>query len=294
MGLIETVGESVGLDYVQGKVGDIAGHHLNQDPYFHEDEQGNQKKLKAPPGCTEYQTKKWKELKQTAWNHDRCCCGCFWADCGVGLCPIVCIIPVIGPILMWAMRGHIVTLAKDLGCPESVQMKMNSNILIDFLLGLVPVLGPWFAWLNGCSTRNAAIAHNWLAKDVEKKGGWVSHSGTGVSNTARTGLGAPTYTQSFDGGQNGGYDSHRNAHGTRDMRAPPPQSRQMPRQQPRQQPRQAPPQQPRQAPPQSRGPPQQQYNPYAPSPPQATYQSATSKKKKSKAGQSGVQQAGYY
>jgi hypothetical protein len=29
MGLIETVGESVGLDYVQGKVGDIAGHHLN-------------------------------------------------------------------------------------------------------------------------------------------------------------------------------------------------------------------------------------------------------------------------
>lgn len=185
------------------------------------------------------------------------------------------------------MRGHIVTQAQELGCPESVLLKMNSNILIDFLLGLVPVLGPWFAWLNGCSTRNAAMAHKWLAKDVEKKGGWVSHNGTGLSNTARTGLGAPTYTQSFDGGKNGGYDSHRNAQGTRDMRAPPPQqqSRQMPRQQPRQGP-----------PPQTRGPPpQQQYNLYTQPPPSA-YQATTATKKttKGKAGQSGVQQAGYY
>lgn len=169
---------------------------------------------------------------------------------------------------MWAMRGHIVTLANELGCPQTLQMKMNSNILMDFLLALIPVLGPWFAWLNGCSTRNAAMAHKWLTKDLESRGGWVSHGSTtdsrSTANTAKTGLGTPVYTQTFDGGNNGGYNSHRNAQGSRDMRQP------------------------------KQNPPPPQNNPYHMAPPPTAYQTAAPSKAKGKAGQSGVQHAGYY
>jgi hypothetical protein len=68
---------------------------------------------------------------------------------------------------MWVVHGRLVTIAEELRIPSDMHAKMTANILFDFLISLFPILGAIFAWMNACSTRNAAMVDTWIRRKAE-------------------------------------------------------------------------------------------------------------------------------
>jgi hypothetical protein len=59
----------------------------------------------------------------------------------VGLDFIVGLIPGAGDAIMLGVSGYIVLLAKQVGVPRGLRLLMLRNCLIDFALGLLPIVG---------------------------------------------------------------------------------------------------------------------------------------------------------
>lgn len=77
------------------------------------------------------------------------------------------IIPVIGDIVNLYMSMQLVKLAQtidDGGLPALEVSKMMSNIMIDFLLGLTPVLGVIAGALYKANSRNSLILSHFMTK----------------------------------------------------------------------------------------------------------------------------------
>lgn len=164
MATVSTQIESVpGFDEINDIWNDYAGNKFNlKDPFYVELPNGKTKRRRPPETLSNPQRKVWKRIISKAWFHDRCFLNIRGMDIGLGMCPLVDLIPVIGPMLMWTMHGRILRIADDLNVPASVQAKISANIFFDFLCSLIPVLGSLFAWMNACSTRNAALIDSYL------------------------------------------------------------------------------------------------------------------------------------
>ncbi|MEA5620069.1 DUF4112 domain-containing protein [Cronbergia sp. UHCC 0137] len=67
---------------------------------------------------------------------------------GIGLDPIMGLIPIGGDILGMILSGYIILEAARLGVSKTTLGKMILNIIIDALVGAIPVLGDFFdvAW----------------------------------------------------------------------------------------------------------------------------------------------------
>lgn len=139
---------------------------LTADP-FYEEIDGEERRRRPPEGLTADEVKKWKRIIKKAWTHDRNFLGWFWLDLGLGWAPIASLVPVIGPLWMWAVHGRLVAVAEELRIPTSMHAKMSANIFFDFLMSLIPILGAIFAWMNACSTRNASMVDVWIRKRIE-------------------------------------------------------------------------------------------------------------------------------
>lgn len=165
-GIVESFALGQAQDYATDKWNTWAGEKLQtKDPYRYEDAEGKSHKLKLPAQASKQDQKMWKWVQRRAWLDDKCFCGCYPVDCGVGLGPLMAILPVIGPILMYAVHARLVTRAGQYWHLDSKTIaKMQANILFDFLISLPPVIGSLLVWLNGCSTRNAAIVHTQVSK----------------------------------------------------------------------------------------------------------------------------------
>lgn len=155
------------VDWINQKAGE---KYQTKNPFYVEIH-GEKKRRKAPETCTPHEQKSWKRIKKRAWLDDQNFFGCYPVNLGCGLAPIAAIIPVIGPLLMFAVHGRLVSIAdQELHLPASLIAKMHANILFDLLISLPPVLGSLFAWLNACSTRNAALVHTYLVrKEMQKQ-----------------------------------------------------------------------------------------------------------------------------
>src|SRR4051794_31023830 len=66
----------------------------------------------------------------------------------IGLDPLIGLIPVLGDLIGMLLGGYIVLLAGRLGAPRVVLMRMLLNVLIDSVLGSVPIAGDFLdaAW----------------------------------------------------------------------------------------------------------------------------------------------------
>lgn len=143
---------------------DWAGNHIEtKDPYYVTLRDGSQKRRKPPEGLIQEDKNTWHRIVEKAWTHDRCFCGCH-IDLGLGMAPIVCLVPIIGPVFMYTLHARLLTLSEDLRVPIDMHAKMSANIGFDFLITLVPILGALFSWMNACSTRNAAMIDTYLRK----------------------------------------------------------------------------------------------------------------------------------
>jgi hypothetical protein len=66
----------------------------------------------------------------------------------------------------------VVKTCEDLNppLPVSVKSKMRMNVIINFVIGLVPVFGDFADVIYKCNTRNATLLENELRKRGRERG----------------------------------------------------------------------------------------------------------------------------
>lgn len=74
-----------------------------------------------------------------------------------GLDPVIGLVPVIGDALVTAWGAAILIIARQLGLPTSLLLQMASNLLLNGLLGAVPLFGDLFSFQYKCHAKNAAL-----------------------------------------------------------------------------------------------------------------------------------------
>lgn len=164
---------SAGQGYLQDTAMEYAGNNFQptKDPYYVTiDDDGNKKRLRLPECCSKAERKAYKKLQNRAWLHDKglCGCCCWWNSIGWG--PLLALIPVIGPALMYWVHKKLIKQAKaHFDLPKDIIAKMHGNIVLDLLISLVPFLGAIFAWMHACSSRNCAMVYNYVAKRALEK-----------------------------------------------------------------------------------------------------------------------------
>lgn len=160
-----------GYDIVMDYWNEYAKEHIKvvRNPY--EDEKGN--KLRLPKNSTKEEHILWRRVQRTAWVHDKCFLGSCGVgmDCGLGSVPlVVALFPVLGPLVMYGLHArliHIVT--NEYKLPNKLVLQMESQIVFDLLISLPPIIGGFFAWLNGCLTRNAGMIYNYFAYVTQQR-----------------------------------------------------------------------------------------------------------------------------
>lgn len=88
---------------------------------------------------------------------------------GIGLDPIIGLIPGVGDLLGGAMSGYILLVAAQEGAPASVLVRMLGNIAIDSVVGVVPVVGDLFDVGMKANRRNVALLERYLGAPGETK-----------------------------------------------------------------------------------------------------------------------------
>ena len=74
-----------------------------------------------------------------------------------GLDPLLGLIPGVGDTISLALSGYIIYEASRLDVPTSTLARMVANVLIDWLIGLVPVLGDYFDFAFKANQRNLRL-----------------------------------------------------------------------------------------------------------------------------------------
>lgn len=75
----------------------------------------------------------------------------------IGLDPIIGLVPGGGDTLSMVLSSYIIIEASLLGLPKATLLKMVSNILIDAIVGTVPVVGDLFDVVSKANTRNLKL-----------------------------------------------------------------------------------------------------------------------------------------
>jgi len=82
----------------------------------------------------------------------------------VGLDVILDVVPVVGDVAAAALGAYIIWEAKNLGMSKAQMARMGGNVGIDWLLGLIPVIGIIPDFFFRSNTRNLRIIKRHLDK----------------------------------------------------------------------------------------------------------------------------------
>lgn len=86
-----------------------------------------------------------------------------------GIDPLLGLIPGGGDLAGGMLSGYIVLAAARAGAPPSVLVRMGVNILIDAVVGVVPLLGDLFDATFKANRRNAALLQEYVAAPAPVK-----------------------------------------------------------------------------------------------------------------------------
>ncbi|KAI9829526.1 MAG: hypothetical protein M1826_005570 [Phylliscum demangeonii] len=159
--------------YVSTKIlGESAKNHFGkEDPYFEQvpatrldgrPSKKTKKRRKAlPPGISECDGKVLTKAKRRAYILDM-----GFSFCGIrfGWGSIIGLIPAFGDCMDLFMAAMVIkTCAKvEGGLPRDVYQRMLFNVILDFVVGLVPFLGDIADVFYRCNTRNVVILEKYL------------------------------------------------------------------------------------------------------------------------------------
>jgi hypothetical protein len=88
-----------------------------------------------------------------------------------GLDPILGLLPVVGDGVSFIISSLLVVQAARTGVSGKVLLKMTGNVLIDFIVGSVPVLGSIFDFMYKANTRNIRLMREYYEQDKHKGSG---------------------------------------------------------------------------------------------------------------------------
>lgn len=83
----------------------------------------------------------------------------------LGLDSLVGLLPIAGDLVSALLGLGIVWQARQLGAPNTLMIKMLSNIGLDFLLGSVPVIGDIADVAFRKNIRNANLLEEWVLRE---------------------------------------------------------------------------------------------------------------------------------
>lgn len=100
----------------------------------------------------------------------------FWTDSNFripftgfrfGLSPLIGLVPVVGDFVGLILSLVVLREARRVGASRKLQGRMVVNMLIEFLGGLLPVIGDAFDAIYKANTRNTELLRGWLLDQVE-------------------------------------------------------------------------------------------------------------------------------
>lgn len=91
----------------------------------------------------------------------------------IGLDGLIGLVPVAGDIVGALLAVYIIVQARRLGVPLRLQGRMLGNVLLELVVGLIPVLGDVFDFAFKANRRNLALIEAHLAQQ-EKQDASVS------------------------------------------------------------------------------------------------------------------------
>jgi hypothetical protein len=80
----------------------------------------------------------------------------------IGLDGLIGLIPGIGDGIGLLASGYIVAAAARLGAPKSILARMTLNVLLESLIGIIPVIGDLFDFAWKANLRNLALMNRYL------------------------------------------------------------------------------------------------------------------------------------
>ena len=86
----------------------------------------------------------------------------------IGLDGIIGLIPGIGDVITVAIAARIVHLGHKMGMPKALISKMLRNIVLDFLLGAVPLVGDVADFFFKANKRNVKAMEKWWLSQNEQ------------------------------------------------------------------------------------------------------------------------------
>lgn len=88
----------------------------------------------------------------------------------LGLDTIIGLIPGIGDTIGLGISGYIIAQSKRVGVNKTTIYKMIANVFIDWLIGIVPILGDLFDWGWQANNRNAGLLRQHFEKQLVEVG----------------------------------------------------------------------------------------------------------------------------
>lgn len=85
----------------------------------------------------------------------------------IGVEAVIGLVPGIGDLIGLAMSSYVLLEAQRAGASSAVKRRIVRNILIDFVGGLVPVVGDAFDAIFKSNTRNTRLLSEYLHKELE-------------------------------------------------------------------------------------------------------------------------------
>lgn len=84
----------------------------------------------------------------------------------IGVEPIIGLVPGVGDVIGLAMSGYVFLEAQRAGASKEVKRRMLRNIGIDFVGGLIPVVGDAFDAVYKANSRNTRLLRNYLNQQL--------------------------------------------------------------------------------------------------------------------------------
>ncbi|MGB3184178.1 MAG: DUF4112 domain-containing protein [Cyclobacteriaceae bacterium] len=88
-----------------------------------------------------------------------------------GLDPVLGLLPVVGDGVSFIISSLLVVQAARTGVSGKVLLKMTGNVLLDFIVGSVPILGSVFDFIYKANTRNIRLMREYYQEDKHKGSG---------------------------------------------------------------------------------------------------------------------------
>lgn len=84
-----------------------------------------------------------------------------------GLSPVIGLVPIIGDFVGLVLSLYVLHEARKVGASRRVQARMIFNMMIEFVGGLLPIIGDAFDAVFKANTRNTELLRVWLHEQLE-------------------------------------------------------------------------------------------------------------------------------